>query len=150
MPADPLVELTDRLRRFAAERDRLTPEGAATVMSSPRAEDGRDEPADVLLHLVRLADVLGVDLADVASDKLDRIEKGLPVGEVRSRADHRPGAGQREAGEDSGPAGCAMRAPSPLAGNIGPCSASRRWVALGSGSRPAPGGAVLAVPHGAR
>lgn len=108
MPADPLVELTDRLRRFAAERDWLTPERAATVISSPRAEDVHDGPADVLLYLVRLADVLGVDLADVASDKLDRLEKGLP------------------AGEDSGPTGCAMRAPSPLAGNIGPCSASRR------------------------
>lgn len=40
----------------------LTAEELAAVMSSPRAQDVRDELADVLMYLVRRADVLDVDL----------------------------------------------------------------------------------------
>lgn len=40
----------------------LTAEESAAVMSSPRAQDVRDELADVLMYLVRRADVLDVDL----------------------------------------------------------------------------------------
>lgn len=40
----------------------LTAEESSSVMSSPRAQDVRDELADVLMYLVRRADVLDVDL----------------------------------------------------------------------------------------
>jgi dCTP diphosphatase len=65
----------------------LTPEDAAAVMRGERAADVADELADVALYLVRLADVLGVDLVEVADAKLTRNETRFPVGEVHGRAD---------------------------------------------------------------
>lgn len=47
------------------------------------------ELADVLLYLVRLADVLDVDLPAAASKKIALNEKKYPAGEVRGRADKR-------------------------------------------------------------
>jgi NTP pyrophosphatase (non-canonical NTP hydrolase) len=49
-----------------------------------------DELADVLLHLVRPADVAGVDLADAALGKLARNEERFPVDAVRGVAPERP------------------------------------------------------------
>jgi len=45
-----------------------------------RASDVEDELADVLIYLVRLADVLEVDLFAVAQGKLDRNEGRFPLG----------------------------------------------------------------------
>jgi dCTP diphosphatase len=113
---DPLQELRTRLRSFARARDWeqfhtpknlamalagevgelleifqwLTPEQAATVMDGERADDVRDELADVLIYLVRLADVLAVDLAEAASTKMERNEARYPEQHVTGRADHRP------------------------------------------------------------
>lgn len=105
---DPLLALRDELRRFAAERDweqfhspknlaaalaveaaellepfqwlteeesrRLTPEQAAAV---------KEEMADVLLYLVRLADKLGVDLGEAAREKMRRNAEKYPVEKAR-------------------------------------------------------------------
>ncbi|SFQ45309.1 NTP pyrophosphatase, house-cleaning of non-canonical NTPs [Amycolatopsis arida] len=57
----------------------LTPEESAAVLDDPgTAHDVRDELADVLLYLVRLADVLGVDLLAAAEAKIDRNEHRFP------------------------------------------------------------------------
>jgi len=111
-----LDELRSRLRAFAAERDWeqfhtpknlsmalagevgelleifqwLTPEQAAEIMDSDRADDVRDELADVTIYLVRLADMLGVDLFQAAHTKLERNHDRFPPGKVRGRADVRP------------------------------------------------------------
>ena len=116
MSRDGVDELRLRLRAFAAERDWepyhtpknlamalagevgelleifqwLTPEQAAGVMASGRAEDVRDELADVLIYLVRLADILGVDLLEAANAKLERNHHRFPPGEVRGREDLPP------------------------------------------------------------
>ncbi|TVR37515.1 MAG: nucleotide pyrophosphohydrolase [Nitriliruptor sp.] len=116
MSYDPLEELRSGLREFARERDWeqfhtpknlamalagevgelleifqwLTPEQANAVMESARADDVEDELADVAIYLVRLADVLGVDLAEVAQAKLDRNRGRFPPDHVRSRADVPP------------------------------------------------------------
>jgi len=58
----------------------LTPEQAAAVMEGDRAADVEDELADVVIYLVRLADVLGVDLIAAARAKLARNEKRFPPG----------------------------------------------------------------------
>lgn len=93
-----IAELTERVRAFAQERDWnqfhtpknlsmalagevgellaelqwLTPEQSTAVMSDeehgPRV---RAEIGDVTIYLVRLADVLGIDLVQAALDKLD-------------------------------------------------------------------------------
>jgi dCTP diphosphatase len=46
----------------------------------------RDELADILIYLVRLADVLDVDLEAAARDKVDHNERGYPVDRSRGSA----------------------------------------------------------------
>jgi NTP pyrophosphatase (non-canonical NTP hydrolase) len=108
-PADPtLTELRDALRRFAAERDWEqfhSPKNLAIALSVEAAEllerfqwlgeqdsrslspeqlaGVRDELADVLLYLVRLADKLDVDLLEAAKRKIDANAKKYPVEKAR-------------------------------------------------------------------
>ncbi len=101
---DPLVELRERLRRFAAERDwqqfhapknlamalgvevaelaehfQWLTEDASRRLPAAELAAVREELADVLLYLVRLADELGVDLAQAARDKIERNAIRYPV-----------------------------------------------------------------------
>lgn len=103
-PPDPLLDLRDRLRRFAAERDWdqfHSPRNLAAALSVEAAEllepfqwltedesrnldpaqlaAVRDELADVLLYLVRLADKLEVDLAAAAREKIVKNGVKYPV-----------------------------------------------------------------------
>ncbi len=113
MSTDPIAHLQQRLREFATERDWeqfhtpknlamalagevgelleifqwLTPEQASEVMRGDRASDVEDELADVLIYLVRLADMLDVDLQAAAEGKLDRNEQRFPASDVQGRAD---------------------------------------------------------------
>jgi len=105
---DPLIELRDALRRFAAERDWdqfHSPRNLAAALSVEAAEllepfqwltdeQSRDLPpetraaveqelADVLLYLVRLADKLDVDLAAAARAKIGRNAARYPVDKAR-------------------------------------------------------------------
>ena len=63
----------------AADADRLGREGKLH-------ERLGEEAADVLLYLVRLCDVVGVDLGAAAEAKLERNRGRFPVGEVAGRA----------------------------------------------------------------
>lgn len=101
-----LEDLIQRLREFAAARDWepfhtpknlvmalsgevgeltslfqwLTPEEAAKWRDDPTLEANvLDEIADVTLYLVRLADVLGLDLFAAANAKIDRNELRFPA-----------------------------------------------------------------------
>jgi len=105
---DPLRQLRDALRDFAAERewDQFhTPRNLATALAVEAAEllepfqwlddaqsralspDTRaaveEEMADVLLYLVRLADRLEVDLERAAHAKLARNAEKYPVEKAR-------------------------------------------------------------------
>ena len=100
-----LPALRERLRVFADERDWgrfhtpknlasalsveaaelleifqwLTSEESMAVMSGEAMSDAvLDEMADVLIYLVRLADVLDVDLVAAAAAKVDRNELRFP------------------------------------------------------------------------
>ena len=111
MPPDALLELRDAMRRFAAERDwdRFhTPKNLAMALSggageliehfqwltaeesaslpAPVREEVALEMADVLLYLVRLGDVLGIDLAEAARRKIAINAQRYPVERVRGRA----------------------------------------------------------------
>ncbi len=114
-----LVELREAMRSFTEERDwqqfhdpkslllalvgevgelaelfQWIPADQATVMAS-RADLGdrvAEELADVLLYLVRLADVLQIDLAAAASRKLAAASVRFPRDEVRGVAPGLPGA----------------------------------------------------------
>jgi NTP pyrophosphatase (non-canonical NTP hydrolase) len=105
---DPFVELREALRHFAAERawDQFhTPKNLATALAVEAAEllehfqwlkegvpeelavgkltEIREELADVLLYLVRLADKLDVDLLVAAHDKLELNARKYPVDKAR-------------------------------------------------------------------
>jgi NTP pyrophosphatase (non-canonical NTP hydrolase) len=105
---DPLRDLRDELRAFAAERDWdqfHSPRNLATALAVEAAEllepfqwlteeqslslppDTRaaveEEMADVLLYLVRLADKLDVDLAAAARAKIVRNGEKYPVEKAR-------------------------------------------------------------------
>lgn len=109
---DDLHEIRDRLRAFAAERDweRFhTPKNLAMALAgetgevlehfqwltgeesqklaSEHKEEVALELADVLCYLVRLADVLDIDLADAAQRKLEINAGRYPADKARGRAD---------------------------------------------------------------
>lgn len=109
---DTLLELRDRLRRFADERDWsqfhtpknlamaligeaaevlehfqwLTPEASASLSETTRREVSH-ELADVLLYLVRLADRLEIDLGAAAREKLAINAQRYPADKAFGRAD---------------------------------------------------------------
>ncbi len=109
-----LADLQRRLRDFADERDWnrfhtpknlamalageagelleifqwLTPEQSQDVMRDARtAEQVRHELADVLAYLLRLADVLDVDLLAASAEKIRLNEVKYPVELARGRAE---------------------------------------------------------------
>lgn len=71
-PKNLAMALAGEVGELLAELQWLTPEQSAAVMEDeelgPRV---RAELGDVTIYLVRLADVLGVDLVQVALDKLE-------------------------------------------------------------------------------
>lgn len=93
--------LTERLREFAARRaweEYHTPKNLVMALSgevgelielfqwltpdeskAKRGPEVEDELADVFIYLVRLADVLDVDLMKAAHAKIDRNETRFPV-----------------------------------------------------------------------
>ena len=108
-----LTDLRDRMRAFTTERDWaqfhdpkslllalmgevgelselfqwLPAEQAAPLAAEePLKTRVSEEVADVLIYLVRLADVLDIDLAASAQSKLDRAERRFPVHTVRGAA----------------------------------------------------------------
>ncbi|MFG2045907.1 nucleotide pyrophosphohydrolase [Micromonospora sp. NPDC048935] len=112
-----VARLTDQLRRFAEEREWqqfhtpknlamalsgevgellaelqwLTPEQAAQVMTDPQAGARvRAEIGDVMIYLVRLADILDIDLVEAASDKLADSARRYPVESARGSAAKAP------------------------------------------------------------
>ena len=104
MTSDPLIELREALRAFAAERawdEFHSPKNLAISLSVEAAEvlehfqwitedDSRrlsresllkveQEMADILLYLVRLSDKLGVDLLQAAQRKMKLNAEKYPV-----------------------------------------------------------------------
>jgi NTP pyrophosphatase (non-canonical NTP hydrolase) len=108
METEPLQELAQRLRRFAAERDWdqfHSPKNLAMALVAeagelaaefqwlteaqsrePKPEELariRAEAADVLNYLVRLSDKLGIDLIAAACEKIADNERRYPADKVR-------------------------------------------------------------------
>ncbi|MGW0700625.1 nucleotide pyrophosphohydrolase [Streptomyces sp. NPDC002867] len=58
----------------------LTPEQSARVMEEEgTAHRVRDEVADVLAYLLQFCEVLGIDVLQALSDKIDRNERRFPA-----------------------------------------------------------------------
>ena len=105
MASDGLIDLQQRLRAFAADRDWdqyhspknlamalaaevgelleqfqwLTPEESRSITDDPDAlHPVRDEIADVVIYLARLADILRMDILQAANEKVDRNADRFP------------------------------------------------------------------------
>ncbi|GAA4869851.1 nucleotide pyrophosphohydrolase [Kitasatospora terrestris] len=66
----------------------LTPEQSATVMDDPdRAVQVREEMADVFAYLLRMADVLNLDLEQALLEKIETNRRRYPAHLARGRAD---------------------------------------------------------------
>jgi len=108
-----LTELRDRMRAFTADRDWVqfhdpkslllalmgevgelselfqwlpAEKAALLAVEEPLKTRVSEEMADVLIYLVRLTDVLDIDLAASAHSKLDAAERRFPVHNVRGAA----------------------------------------------------------------
>jgi NTP pyrophosphatase (non-canonical NTP hydrolase) len=83
-PKNLVMALSGEVGELTALFQWLTPEQAAAAMDDVELSANiLDELADVLIYLVRLADVLGVDLLTAAEAKIDRNELRFPAGERR-------------------------------------------------------------------
>jgi NTP pyrophosphatase (non-canonical NTP hydrolase) len=107
-PSDALDKLRNTLRQFAAERDWdqfHTPKNLAIALSVEAAEllehfqwvpetesialkpvqkaKVREEIADVLLYLIRLADKLDIELVDAATQKIQINTEKYPIEKAR-------------------------------------------------------------------
>jgi len=105
------TDLRDSLRRFTAERDWgqfHSPKNLATALIVEAAEllehfqwltndesqslspeklaTVREEMADILIYLIRLADKLDVDLYDAATQKIELNAKKYPPGKARGNS----------------------------------------------------------------
>lgn len=115
-PVTSIDHLATRLREFAAERDWeqfhtpknlamalageagellaefqwLTPEESWKVMDDATGPRVEAELADVMLYLIRLADVLGVDLLKAAESKVDENARRYDADSYRGSARKAP------------------------------------------------------------
>jgi NTP pyrophosphatase (non-canonical NTP hydrolase) len=79
-PKNLAMALAGEVGELVAELQWLTPEEAEQVMADPEAAARMQaELADVTIYLVRLADVLGVDLIEAARVKLMESEQRYDV-----------------------------------------------------------------------
>ncbi len=76
-----IVEAAELVERFQW----LSPEESA-ALEPERREQVRQEIADVLIYLTRLADLLDIDLLEAAADKLEINARKYPVEQARGNA----------------------------------------------------------------
>lgn len=79
-PKNLAMALAGEAGELLAEFQWLTPDESASVMDDPEAAfKVRSELADVFNYLLRLADVLGVDLVKASQTKLDEVALRHPL-----------------------------------------------------------------------
>jgi dCTP diphosphatase len=87
-PKNLVMALTGEVGELVELFQWLTPDESAAVMTRPgQADRVRDEVADVFAYLLRLADVLDIDLAEALREKVRRNEQRYPVALAKGRAD---------------------------------------------------------------
>jgi NTP pyrophosphatase (non-canonical NTP hydrolase) len=93
-PKNLAMALSGEVGELVAELQWLTPEESWRVRDDPEADARiRGELADVFLYLTRLADLLGVDLLQVAADKLEENDRRYDADGYRGSARKAPPLG---------------------------------------------------------
>ena len=86
-PKNLVMALTGEVGELAEVFQWLSEDASRVAAKDPKtAQAVRDEMADVLLYLVRLADVLGVDLNEAARAKLQINGMKYPADKARGRS----------------------------------------------------------------
>ena len=65
----------------------LTPEQAEKIMDSSQSDHVKEEVADVMIYLLRLADKLDIDLESIVNDKIVQNGKKYPANLSKGNAD---------------------------------------------------------------
>jgi NTP pyrophosphatase (non-canonical NTP hydrolase) len=92
-PKNLSMALAGEVGELLAELQWLTPEQSAAVMTDPDLGPRvRAEIGDVTIYLVRLADVLGIDLVEAALDKLADSARRYPASTAAQSVVKPPGA----------------------------------------------------------
>ena len=87
LPKNLLLALTGEVGELAELFQWRTPEESEpAALDEATVQRVREELADVLLYLIRLSDVLEVDLVEAAYDKLEANAQRYPASEVRGSA----------------------------------------------------------------
>jgi NTP pyrophosphatase (non-canonical NTP hydrolase) len=90
-PKNLVMAAAGEMGELVAEFQWLTPEQSVAVMGdSEAAARVKAELGDVMIYLVRLADVLGVDLVQAGLDKLADSHRRYPADQVRGSAAKAP------------------------------------------------------------
>ncbi len=90
-PKNLAMALAGEVGEILAELQWLTPEEATRVMADPEAAARmRSELADVTIYLIRLADLLGVDLIEAAGAKIAENEYRYDAEKYRGSARKAP------------------------------------------------------------
>jgi len=90
-PKNLAMALAGEVGELLAELQWLTPEESSNVMADPDAAARmRSEMADVTIYLVRLADLLDVDLLEAAKAKLAESDRRYNVENYRGSARKAP------------------------------------------------------------
>jgi len=78
-PKNLAIALSVEVSELAEIFQWLTPDESGNVMNSSKSADAvRDELADVMIYLTRIASILGVNLIKEANVKIDRNEVRFP------------------------------------------------------------------------
>lgn len=84
-PKNLIMALTGEVGELSEIFQWLTAEQAEQLDSQQR-KHASDELADVLIYLLRLADVLGIDLSRAVQDKLAANSRKYPIDQARGNA----------------------------------------------------------------
>src|SRR5829696_8951618 len=85
-PKNLVMALSGEVGELTALFQWETADGSTQIMAGPKSNQVRLELADIMIYLVRLADVLGVDLLKAAAEKIALNEERYPVDRSRGSA----------------------------------------------------------------
>lgn len=85
-PKNLVMALTGEVGELSELFQWLTAEESSTICHGDRREKVEDEVADVFIYLLRLVDVLDIDLAAAVEAKVQKNELRYPVQAVKGRA----------------------------------------------------------------